>query len=74
MRSRVAAELRKEQRDAVMKLPLEERIALAQRLGAEAAALFAAVRGIDLASAERHLKKQRRAGRRPSKCMEDLDP
>ncbi|HEX8407454.1 MAG TPA: hypothetical protein VF883_01215 [Thermoanaerobaculia bacterium] len=70
----MAEELRKEQREAVIKLPPEERIALAHRLGAEAAAMFASARRIDLASAERHLKQQRRAGRRPSRCMEDLDP
>ena len=74
MRSRVAEELRREQREAVLKLPLEERIALSVRLGTEAAALFAAVQGIDLESAQRQLKRQRRAGRTPSRCMEDLDP
>jgi hypothetical protein len=74
MRSRLAEELRREQREDVLRLPAEERIALALRLGAEAAAMFAAARGIDLASAERQLKRERRAGRKPSRCMEELDP
>ena len=71
MRS-VADDLRKIDREAVLKLSVEERIELAFRLGDEDLALFCQTQGVDRETAIRLLQRRRQAGRTPSKCMSDL--
>jgi len=71
MRS-VADDLRKMDREAVLKLSVEDRIELAFRLGDEDLALFCQTQGVDRETAIRLLQRRRQAGRTPSKCMSDL--
>jgi hypothetical protein len=68
----VADELRQRDRQRVLELPVEERIELALRLGEEALEAFAAAQGVDRATAIRLLQRRRQAGRRPSRCMEEI--
>jgi hypothetical protein len=71
MRS-VADDLRDELQDEVQRLPFEERIALALRLGERGLELFRLANGLDREAAIRELQRQRQAGRTPSKCMSEL--
>lgn len=73
MRSRVAEELRAEQITDVLQMTLDERLELAFRLGDEAIADYASANGVDVETARRVLMKQRHAGRRRSRCHEELD-
>ena len=73
MRSRVAEEVRDEQSADILKLTLDERLELALRLGDEAIAAYASANGVDAETARRILTKQRHAGRRRSRCHEELD-
>lgn len=73
MRSRVNEELRRELREEVLKLSPQERIDLALRLGREAVANYAAAHQVTHDEALRILRKGRHAGRRYSRCMEELD-
>ncbi|MBV8519051.1 MAG: hypothetical protein JO197_16775 [Acidobacteria bacterium] len=57
----------------MLALPVAERMALALRLGAEAVADLAAARGITHDEAARVIRRQRRQGRRYSRCIEELD-
>jgi len=56
----------------MLRLTAEERGLLALRLGRQGIAAFAAAQGIDLATARRQLEQRRQAGRRPSRCMEEI--
>ena len=71
MRS-VADDLREELQDEGLRLPFEERMALALRLGERGLELFRQASGLDREAAVRELQRQRQAGRIPSKCMSDL--
>jgi len=71
MRS-VADDLRRRDREAVLKLSPEERIALALRLGDEDLELFCRTQGLDRSEAIRILQRRRQAGRRPSRCMTEI--
>jgi hypothetical protein len=71
MRS-VADDLREELQDEVLRLPFEERMALALRLGERGLEMFQQARGLDREAAIRELQRQRQAERTPSKCMSDL--
>jgi hypothetical protein len=71
MRS-VADDLRQRDREAVLKLSPEERIALALRLGDEDLELFCRAQGLDRSEAIRVLQRRRQAGRRPSRCMTEI--
>jgi hypothetical protein len=73
MRSRVAEELRAEQTADVLKMTVDERLELAFGLGDEAIANYASANGVDHATALRVLSRQRHAGRRRSRCSEELD-
>ena len=73
MRSRVADELRAEQTAELMKMTLDERLELALRLGDQAIADYASANGVDEETARAVLTKQRHAGRRRSRCHEELD-
>lgn len=68
----VADQLRQRDRQRVLEMPVEERIELALRLGEEALEAFAAAQGVDRATAVRLLQRRRQAGRRPSRCMEEI--
>ena len=69
MRSRVADELRAEQREHVLRMTPQERLALAVRLGEDDLANFMAANGLSREEAVAQLKRQRQAGRRHSRCM-----
>ena len=71
MRS-VADDLREELQDEVLRLPFEERMALALRLGERGLEMFRQASGLDRETAIRELRRQRQVGRIPSKCMSDL--
>jgi len=71
MRS-VADDLRRRDREAVLKLSPEERIALALRLGDEDLELFCRTQGLDRSEAIRILQRRRQAGRRYSRCMIEI--
>jgi hypothetical protein len=71
MRS-VADDLRAELREEMRRLSMDERIALALRLGEEGVERFRLAHGLDRETAIRILERRRQAGRRPSKCMSEL--
>lgn len=71
MRS-VADDLREELQEDVLNLPVEERMALALRLGERGLEMFRQANGLDREAAIRELQRQRQASRTPSKCMSDL--
>jgi hypothetical protein len=71
MRS-VADDLREELQDEALRLPFEERMALALQLGERGLEMFRQANGLDRETALRELQRQRQAGRIPSKCMSDL--
>lgn len=60
----------------VLALSVEERIALALRLGERDAALYAAANGVRLADAKQVLRRNGQRGRRASACasLDPLDP
>jgi hypothetical protein len=72
MRS-VAEDLRKMDREAVLKLSPEERIELALRLGEEHLELFCCAQGVDRATGYRLLKLRGQVGRRYSRCMIEIN-
>ncbi len=73
MRS-VADLLRAEERRAVLALTPEERVALALALGARDLEAFRQAHEppLEPAEAARRLDRQRQAGRRPSRCAEEI--
>ncbi len=66
--SKLAAELREEDRHAERVLAPLERLRLAQRLGDEAVAMYALAHGVTKTAAARELARRRQLGRRPSRC------
>ena len=71
MRS-VADDLREELQEQTLRLSVEERMALALRLGERGLELYRQAHGLDRETALRQLQRQRQVGRTPSKCMSDL--
>lgn len=71
MRS-VADDLKKKDREEILKLSVEERLRRAFALGEIALEAFRQAQGVDRETALRLLKRRRQASRRPSKCMNDL--
>lgn len=71
MRS-VADDLRKKDREEILKLSAEERLHRAFALGEIALEAFRQAQGIDRETAIRLLQRRRQASRRYSKCMMDL--
>ena len=71
MRSRLAEQLRKEQRERVARMTPAERMALTEKLGEQGLAEYMSANGVDRATAIRALKRSRRAGRRPSRCFDE---
>ena len=68
----VADELRKRDREAILKLSFEERLELAFKLGEEDLALFCQHQEVDRRTGIRLLQWRRQAGRQPCKCISDL--
>ena len=66
MRSRVAEEVREEQRREILAMSAEERIELVHRLSEEGIALLMASENIDRDEAIRRIRKSHARGRRPS--------
>ena len=70
MRS-VADDIREEQIRETLALSPEERVRLAMRLGEEGLQFFMAANRLTRAEAIALIRKQRRAGRTPSRSMDD---
>jgi hypothetical protein len=70
MRS-VADDLRDERLRVLMELTPEQRINLALRLGEEALEFFMATNHLTRDEAVRRIRQERRAGRNPSRCMNE---
>jgi signal transduction histidine kinase len=71
MRSRLAADLRRELHDAMQRVTPAERVRLALELGARDLAAFAAAQGLTLDEAAQRLRSAAQRGRRrPSACAE----
>jgi len=70
MRSKMAEELKREQRERFAAMTPEARAAMAYRLGVDWLERFMAVQGIDRRAAMSALRRSRRAGRRPSHSMD----
>ena len=71
MRSRVADEVREAQREEVLHMTVEERIALARQLREGGLATFMAAHDVTREEAIARIRKQRQAGRRYSRCMSE---
>ena len=70
MRS-VADDLGDEQVRDVLKMTPEDRILLASKLGEEGLRFFMATNGLTREEALAEIRRQRNAGRTPSRCMGD---
>lgn len=70
MRS-VADDLREEQLREMLELTPDQRVQLAMRLGEEALQFFMVTNHLTRDEAVRRIRKQRRAGRNPSRCMSE---
>ena len=70
MRS-VADDLRQDQLREMLELTPDERVHLALRLGEEALQFFMATNRLTRDEAVRSIRRQRRAGRNPSRCMSE---
>ena len=73
MKSRVAEEVRAAQQAEVLAMTPEERLALSLRLGQQALADYMQTHGVTREEALRVFRRARRAGRRYSRCIEELD-
>ena len=70
MRSKLAEQLKKEQRERFARMTPAERVALTERLGEEGLAEYMSANGLDRAAAVSAIKQSRRIGRRPSRCFD----
>ena len=68
MRSRVAADVVRKRHELLAAMSPAERVALAERLGAEGILAFMTAQGVDRATAIQRIKATRRLGRRYSAC------
>lgn len=73
MRSKVAEQLRREQRERFAAMSPSERVAMAERLGRDWVAEFAAANASTRQAALKVLRRSRRAGRSPSASMDGRD-
>jgi hypothetical protein len=71
MRSRLAHQLKKEQRERVARMTPAERVALTERLGREGLAEYMSANGVDRATAIEAIKRTRRVGRRRSRSLDE---
>jgi hypothetical protein len=68
MRSKVAADVSRKRHEQLAALSPAERIAVAERLGAEGIVAFMTTHGLDRETAIRRIKATRGLGRRYSAC------
>jgi hypothetical protein len=66
----VADDLRRETREAVLRMSVAERFDWAFRLGEEDLQILQASLGLDRDATIRHIRRQRQQGRQRSGCME----
>ena len=71
MRSRLAEELKQEQRERYARMTPAERVALTEKLGEEGLAEYMSANHVDRITAIRAIRRSRRAGRRPSRCLDE---
>jgi hypothetical protein len=71
MRSKLAEQLKREQRERFAAMTPAQRVALTERLGEEGLAEYMSANGVDRATAVRAIKHSRRLGRRPSGCFDE---
>lgn len=71
MRSKLAEQLKKEQRERIARMTPAERLALTERLGEEGLAEYMSANRLDRVAALLAIKRSRRAGRRPSRCLDE---
>jgi len=71
MRSKLAEQLKQEQRERFARMTPAERVALTERLGEEGLAEFMSANGLDRAAAVKAIKRSRQLGRRPSRCFDE---
>jgi len=69
--SRVAEDIRREQLARFRAMTPAERVALAQRLGDEGLATIMESRGLTRGEALKEIRRSRRAGRKPSRSMDE---
>lgn len=67
----VADRVRAATRANVLAMSPEERLELAFTLGDEDVRSLAEARGVDLLTARRIIRRQRQAGRRPCRCLDE---
>ena len=73
MRSKVAEEVKREQREQIAAMTPAQRVALARRLGEEALAMIMAAHHLERHSAIRQIRRSRSVGRKRSAVLEALD-
>ena len=71
MRSKLAGEMKEEQRGRFARMTPAERVALAGKLGEEGLAEYMTSNRVDRRTAIRAIRQSRRAGRRPSRCLDE---
>jgi hypothetical protein len=71
MRSKLAEQLKQEQRERFARMTPAERVALTERLGEEGLAEYMSANRLDRMTAVKAIKQSRRLGRRPSRCFDD---
>jgi hypothetical protein len=73
MRSKLAEQLKKEQRERFAAMTPAERMDFVDRLSEETLREFMSANKIDRAEAIKRIKRSRRVGRRPSGCFDERD-
>ena len=68
MRSRVAEEVRRAQREDVLRMTPDQRVTLGRELREQGLARFMAAFGLSRHEAIARIRKQRQVGRRASRC------
>jgi len=71
MRSKLAEQLKKEQRERFARMTPAELFALTERLGEEGLAEYMSANRVDRRTAIEAIKRTRRTGRRPSRCFDE---
>jgi hypothetical protein len=71
MQSKLAQQIKREQRERFARMTPAERVALTERLGEEGLAEFMSANRLDRAAAVEAIKRSRRSGRRPSRCLDE---
>jgi hypothetical protein len=71
MRSKLAEELKRDQRERFARMTPTELLECTERLRSEGLADYMSSRGVDFETAVRAIKLTRRLGRRPSRCLDE---